>query len=516
MLLPMLLEAPAPESDAFVPQERIIPGKNNSTSPAWLGLDEVFVDRRVGLKWSLGHHLTLDGEPEDWVDAVVPGAVQLDWARSKGWEPYWKGENFRQYRWMEDEFWTYETRLDVAGLKEEERLFFMCGGVDYRFVVSLNGRQVHAQEGMFTPVEIELTGHVSLGDVLRVTIYPAPKSNVVSKPTEEKSANQDEKKAWFAWDKLPEDNHTQANTSCKPAVSYGWDFHPRLIPLGIWKETYLEVRPAVSLRGLGLDYQLSEAFDVAEISWAAEIDGQLAEGELLRWVLVDPAGKIVFDERGAEACRKQILANPALWWPHDQGRPDLYLARVELLGKDGEVREARQSRMGFRRIRMVMAPGQWDWPMPFANINQRSRPPMTFEVNGRQIFTKGANWVSPEIFPGLLKEETYQTQVGLVRQSNMNMLRMWGGAPVQREEFYALCDELGIMVWQDFPLACNCYPDDAAYLKVLDQESRSIIAALKGHASVVCWCGGNELYNSWSRSRGAQCGSRRKVSVASG
>jgi beta-mannosidase len=397
----------------------------------------------------------------------VPGAVQLDWAAANNWPPYWHGENPRAYDGLEDHFWTYETRLEFPSLNDGSRLFFVCGGVDYRFTIALNGQTILDQEGMFTPVEIELTGRARGGDGLRVVVHPAPKS-------------------------VAEKTRAQADHSCKPAVSYGWDFHPRLIPLGIWQDAHLEVRPRSFLAEAQVDYRLSEDLKSVALQFTARIDGP-SDGCDLRWTLLSPDGATVFS--GTDQTPE--IANPALWWPHDQGTPALYTWRAELLGEDGAVIDRRQGRIGIRRVRLVMAPDQWIEPIAFPK--SRSHPPMTLEINGRPIFAKGANWVSPEIFPGLLNAETYNTQLHLVRHSNMNLLRLWGGAPAQKESFYELCDELGIMLWQEFPLACNCYPDDPAYLRVLDQESRSLIHRLKPHPSVVLWCGGNELFNAWSR-----------------
>ena len=425
--------------------------------------------------------------------------MQLDWARNEGWPPFWQGENARDYRWMEDVFWTYEAKLEMTLPRDGSRLFFVCGGIDYQFVVKLNGETLHAQEGMFTPVEVELTGRVSPGDVLKITVFPAPKSQDPALQSDpERKLNPD---GWFAWDSLPEDNHTQANSSCKPAVSYGWDFHPRLIPLGIWKDAFIEVRAATFLSRIEMSYRLSDDLQAADVALQAKINGpeDLCHGTVLRWTLLDPEGQVIFTLESVSPHIRQTINKPALWWPHDHGSQPLYTVRVELLNAQGATLEERPVRIGFRQVRLVMAPGQWEWPMPSPNINQRSRPPMTFEINGRTVFAKGANWVSPEIFPGLLNAETYAAQLACARGANMNMLRLWGGAPTQKEEFYRLCDEMGIMVWQDFPLSCNCYPDTPEYLRTLDQESRSIIAAIKDHPSLVCWCGGNELFNSWSR-----------------
>lgn len=428
---------------------------------------------RIALTWEVAPHAENES-PTRWIPATVPGAVQLDYARAHNWPPYWYADEWKRYRWMEDSYWTYRTKLQLPKLKDGQKCCFVCGGIDYKFEMLLNGELLHAHEGMFTPIDLELPAGVKTGDELLVRVFPAPKS--VAEPA----------------------NRVQANRSCKPAVSYEWDFHPRLVPLGIWQDAYLEVLDQSSIRSMGLRYTLSD--DLKQVDLVQMVDVGSPAETTLRWELLDPSGKKVLEdstprhEFGQGFLGK--LDNPKLWWPHDQGEPVLYTSIVQHVGKDGQVLQEKRQRIGFRRVRLVMAPGQWQEPVNFPK--SRSTPPITLEINGRQIFCKGANWVSPEIFPGLLNADTYQKHLSLVKQSNMNMLRMWGGAPVQKQAFYDLCDELGIMVWQEFPLACNHYPDDQKYLEVLEREAQSIVNQLSRHPSVVLWCGGNELYNNWS------------------
>ncbi|HLL90916.1 MAG TPA: glycoside hydrolase family 2 TIM barrel-domain containing protein, partial [Tepidisphaeraceae bacterium] len=427
----------------------------------------------VDLQWTVGFSRDASAVPESFVAATVPGAVQLDWARAHGWGPYWYAENYKQYDWMEDVFWTYRATLRVPPHAPGERIVFVCGGVDYRFDVLVDGEVLLAQEGMFTPVEIDLTGRARDGSVLAVRIHPIPK-----RPGAARDRN-------------------EASASVKPAVSYGWDFHPRLVPSGIWQDARLEVRPATHVVRADVTYTMAEDLSWARLAVRAEVVGPHHGA---RWELFDPAGKSVAAAywSGGRQPEAVDVARPELWWPHDHGGQPLYRIVVEPLDAFGEpISGGGTSRhLGFRRARLVMHEGAWDRPDSFPK--GRSNPPITLEINGRRIFAKGSNWVGPDIFPGTLDAKAYEAQLSLVRQSNMNLLRMWGGAPVQKEAFYEHCDTLGIMVWQEFTLACNNYPDDAAYLRVLDQESRSVIRRLRQHPSVVLWCGGNELFNGWS------------------
>ncbi|MCL2701575.1 MAG: hypothetical protein FWE88_07770 [Phycisphaerae bacterium] len=465
---------------------------------------------RFELNWTVSPRAAADGVDERRVDATVPGAVQLDWARANGWGEHWYADNWKQYGGLEDKHWSYKATLGQAvfdAVKPGERLFFVCNGVDYRYEVRLGETLITANEGMFTRFERDLTEEdAKPGDVVEVLIFPAPKSVP-----------------------FPEDR-VQANQSCKPAVSYGWDFHPRLIPLGIWDETYLEVRPACFIRDVECQNKLAADFSYADLQLRVNLeqDGK----QRLRWRVVAPDSGEVFAKHvtflpsqhdcTSENCLCSDQARlddgstvdvhfggsllglgarveqPVLWWPNGQGEPALYTSIVELLDGDGNVIQTHTQRIGFRRVKLVMAPGQWDRPVGTEFPKTRSEPPITMEINGRAIFCKGANWAPIDVFPGTIDRERYRVQLDLVRDANMNMLRCWGGGIVNKDAFFDLCDEYGIMVWQEFPLSCNRYEGTPEYLQVLEDEADAILYRLRTRACVVLWCGGNELFNCWS------------------
>lgn len=158
------------------------------------------------------------------------------------------------------------------------------------------------------------------------------------------------------------------------------------------------------------------------------------------------------------------------------GEQKLYSVKIELL-KDGLPVEVKEKKIGFKTAELVMYQGGWDIPnrMP----KSRSHPPITMKVNGREIFCKGSNWVIPKIFYGKITADDYRELLQYAKDAHFNLLRIWGGGIVNKESFYELCDELGIMVWQEFPLACNNYENDAHYLEVLENESTAIIKKLR-------------------------------------
>jgi beta-mannosidase len=275
----------------------------------------------------------------------------------------------------------------------------------------------------------------------------------------------------------------QASHVCKPPVSYGWDWHPRLIPLGLWAAAGFIVRPRAHLRHVDFAYTLSGDLSQVTVTVAAEASGGAAQP---LWRLLDAQGATVLESSSAQAS----LRGPRLWWTHDHGEPYLYTLEVACGG------DTCRRRVGFRRVRLVMPEGGWKHPAGFPM--SRSHPPATVELNGRVIFAKGSNWVNADIFPGAITADTLRPLLRLAREANFNMLRSWGGAIVNPEPFFDQCDELGLLVWQEFPLACNCYPDEPDYLRILDQESRSIIRRLRQHPCLGIWGGGNELFNAWS------------------
>ncbi|TVR50669.1 MAG: hypothetical protein EA425_09295, partial [Puniceicoccaceae bacterium] len=423
------------------------------------------------LSWQVGPADQPDVPPERLVPATVPGAVQLDWARAEGWPEDWHyGDRFRRFDDLEDRWWTYRTTLPALSAGPEERLVFVCGGVDYACTVRLGGLEVHRQEGMFTPFELDVTEQAAAGAVLEIVVHPAPKAS-------------------------PRPGREQAAHSVKPAVSYGWDWHPRLIPLGIWRETRLERRPTARLIDAELRYRLDEDLSAADLDIDIRTTPE-AVGREASWSLLGPGGESVAGESfriQSTATRLNArLASPRLWWPQGHGDQPLHTFRAELAGESAAITQ----RLGFRRIRLVMHEGGWREPADFPK--SRSHPPITLEVNGRRIFAKGSNFVSTDVFPGATTAETYTPLLKLAREAHFNLLRVWGGSPVPKDAFYDQCDELGLLVWQEFPLSCNCYPDDPDYLAVLDRESRSIIRRLRRHPCLALWCGGNELFNVWS------------------
>ena len=249
---------------------------------------------KLELMWSVGYTPQKGLAPQKMVPAEVPGAVQLDWAKAEGMGDYHYNLNFKEYKWMEDVYWVYRADLDGLVVPEGSRAYFVSAGIDYEFEIHIGGAFLFHQEGMFRPVRLDITEALAAGGELTVTVYPAPKTACVHPDTRE-----------------------EAQQSCKSPVCYGWDWHPRLISLGIWDETYIEITPC-AICSAEAEYDLAADFSSAAVRFHAELDD---EGDA-EWKLYSPQGDLLFTGRGADA--GVTVDAPELWWCNGYGEPALY------------------------------------------------------------------------------------------------------------------------------------------------------------------------------------------------
>ncbi|BDD01241.1 glycoside hydrolase family 2 protein [Persicobacter psychrovividus] len=424
--------------------------------------------KNIEMNWTLGHHAEKEQMPSAWVEGNVPGNAQLDWARANDYADYHFADNYKQWVWMEDCYWTYQTALDIPTSIEGQAVYFQAKGIDYECEIYLNDHLLTHHIGMFSEVKVLLTPYLKKeNNLLKVVVFPIPKSHHNSY------------------------DRTQAVLSAKPAVSYGWDWHPRLVPSGIWDEAVCIVTASQAVKSMVVDYDLNLEQHAAKVN--LELDfwgGNLVGGSYLLQVM------------DQDKCVKELpfkgyytnfeLTDLKLWWCVGHGEAFQY----DFVLTDLETEQQISRKVAFRQVALVMNEGAYERTNTFPK--SRSCPPVQMELNGQKIFLKGTNWVNPEIFPGTITDARYHELIDLALEANMNILRVWGGGIVNKDAFHHYCDEKGMLVWQEFPLACNDHPNEKQYLKVLKSEATAIVKRLKQFASTVLWCGGNELFNSWS------------------
>lgn len=420
------------------------------------------------LDWALARLGRADSTPENWFPAHVPGAVQRDYALWQNWPSFFEGLHAQDYAALEDDFWLYRAPLYFE-LDAAQTAVLVFQGIDYQYQIRVGGEVLSAGEGMFHTVRVDVSRFSGTHTNVEVLIAPSPKSDASG-------------------------TRSQARFSCKPAACYGWDWHPRLLTSGIWDDAYLQIEDQHCIQNFDVSYQLSDDLTVCTLQAGIQTGAECR----LRLRLFDEetcvAEQTVLTKHCFAGCQLQLNA-PKLWYPRGYGAQPLYTLQAETLDDADCCLEMARRRLGLRRAKLVMNEGGWVLPgMP----KSRSDAPATLEVNGIRLFAKGSNWVNACVFPGEMDRAVYEQLLSQVEDANMNLIRVWGGGFVNKESFYELCDEKGLMVWQEFPLACNEYPDDPAYLAVLEQEAVSILRRLRTHPCVCIWCGGNELFNGWS------------------
>ena len=436
-------------------------------------------EKTVLERWQLSYGDTAAQAQSDSIEATVPGAVQLDWMRAGLLPSFYEKDNRLQFIWMENKYWFYRTQVTVRDTAATPVL--VLEHMDYSGCVRVNGETVARHEGLFKPVEADLSAYKGQTVALEVVLDPAPK-RVGSTPYPCQG--------------------TEAADSCKPPFAYGWDWCPRLVTLGLSGAAYIEYRTAAVPLDESVSYRLNEALDHAEIT----VEYTAREPGRLTLTLTDENGQIAAEKTYATAGAGKYrlpVEQPRLWWPNEQGEQTVYTLTVT--HEVGSERDVLTHHIGFRRVRLISNEGSWEenhscnLELDKIGSATENRYPFTLEVNGRRIFAKGTNWVPPEMSMAQIDPARTDEQIRFLNEAHMNLLRVWGGGFIYDDDFYDLCDRYGIMIWQEFTMACGYYGEDDEHLAVLEQEATYCVRRLRIHPCITIWCGGNELFCAWSR-----------------
>ncbi len=373
-----------------------------------------------------------------WLPAKVPGHVHLDlMAAGVIPDPFARMHEWT-CAWVDDRDWVYERDFGLVEAEEDSRWVLRFGGLDTVARVLLNGVELGRTEDMFVPQELDVTRVVRPGsNLLRVEFTSAKR---VGESRLDKYPIGDVSKGW-----------APRSFVRKAQYHFGWDWGPTLIGCGIWRDVELLRVPA----GHILDWQYATRFSP---------DGSCVVEVKARTECRTPGGEMRFSlrrgdyvaqatARADEDGRATVILEipePVRWWPHGLGEAALYDVTLTL-GQDDECWDRMDARIGLRELKLVQE----------ADAAGSS---FHFRVNGVPFFTKGANWIPADSFPARVTRDDYHRQLGQAVAANMNMLRVWGGGYYETEEFYTLCDELGLLVWQDFPFACARYPVNPEFL----------------------------------------------------
>lgn len=408
------------------------------------------------------------------VSATVPGNVELDLSAA-GLLPadLFKGENILAAEKYEHYEWWYETTFtapEPCGAQEEMILRFR--GVDCYADYWLNGRKLGSSENMFIAHEFDVTGALLYGqpNTLRVHIDSAVirGAQYPSEPIND-----------LSW--MQHSPHLQVR---KPAHSYGWDIMPRAVSAGIWRQVQLEKRPKYRFRYLLLHVQSLEGPNAKVV---ACYDSILPPSLAFREVMLTIHGKCGSHEFSHTSLQRTnagkvdfVIPNVRLWWPKYYGEPNLYDITVTLCDMDGNELMRMTQRHGFRMLQL----DRTDTVRPGGRFR--------FVVNGKPIMVFGSNWVPLDAYHSR-DASRLPKALSLLDDVGGNIVRCWGGNVYEDHPFFDFCDAHGILVWQDFSMACHVYPMDSDFIRRLEQEAAWVISQYRHHPSIALWAGDNEV-----------------------
>lgn len=382
------------------------------------------------------------------------------------------GNNEKELQWIEDEHWVYETTFSLT---EEELNFnhieLEFKGLDTYAHAYLNGKEILEANNAFRRWKIQIKDILKKENELRVEFIP---TSVI-----------ESKKAKEIPYELPEGPRVFTR---KAQFQYGWDWGPRYNTMGIWRPVYLEFWNDLKIEDVYVKQNfISENIAELEIETRIKTD---TSSQITAELSVNGLPEIsqTYELKKGENILKLPLSidSPKLWQPNGLGEQYLYDFKLALKDNSGIILDEKEVRTGLRTIELV-------------NEKDVFGESFYFKVNGKPVFMKGANYIPQNSFQDWVQKEDYEKLLTEVRDSNMNMLRIWGGGIYEEDYFYELCDELGILVWQDFMFGNGMYPGDEEFLKNVTEEAKENIIRLRNHPSLALWCGNNEISEGWHR-----------------
>ena len=426
-------------------------------------------------------------DSDRYIDAQVPGEIHLDVWKA-GWIPNpYEGAQCLAARWVEECVWSYRRHFTAPAESLRGRAWLVFEGLDLAATIVLNGEEVAKHRNSFYPCRVEVTGKLRKGRNLLTVHIESGLFDVADKLLGgyEVALNQRlHKRHWLR----------------KPQCQFGWDWSTRLINVGIhksvrleWTNGVLRMDRTVPLADVSSDLKTG----TLRVRQFVENPGRRAIRGRMRIEIPDAGIRQWADvllQPGLQPCEATVeVRNPRLWWPVGHGPQNLYTVRVTITA-GGDTLGSTVATVGFRRVR----------------VNQDPHPAggryFNFEINGKKIFVKGANFVPADMIFARIDRERYDRLTDLALEAHFNFLRVWGGGLYESDDFYELCDRKGILVWQEFIYACGKYPmTDQTFFDDVKAEAVFNIRRLASHPSLIAWCGNNEMEQAswdWGYDRG--------------
>ncbi|MDP9797275.1 beta-mannosidase [Catenuloplanes nepalensis] len=407
---------------------------------------------------------TLTGASHE-IEAAVPGCVHTDLLAAGVIDDPFLDDNELRQEWIGRTDWVYETTFDWQPDELAPRTDLVCDGLDTIAALTLNGTEIGRTANMHRGYRFDVASKVKPGaNTLRVA-FTSAKNHAES----ERERLGDRPNAY------PE----PFNFIRKMACSFGWDWGPTLITAGIWRPIGLHtwgagrlarVRPLVTVTGDG-DGRIELHVDVERAGTDPLILTASVAGVRVEHTLQPDEGTavLVLD-----------VPQPALWWPHSLGDAPLHPVDVALTTTGGTSLDEWHRRVGFRTVALDTTDGAF-----------------TLAINDVPLFARGVNWIPDDALVTRVTRARLAERLTEAVAANVDTIRVWGGGLYESDDFYEVCDELGLLVLQDFPFACAAYPEEEPLASEVAAEARENVVRLASHPSLVAWTGNNENIWGW-------------------
>ncbi|MDH6253124.1 beta-mannosidase [Chryseobacterium sp. H1D6B] len=402
-----------------------------------------------------------NSKEHNWLPAKIPGTVHLDLLDNKLIPDPFKDGNEKKVQWIENENWDYQTNFKISSKElENQNIDLVFNGLDTFSEIYLNGKFLVKTDNMFRKWNIAVKQYLKAGDnILQIKFKSA--------------VNEGKKLAEKVPFTMPESPRSFVR---KAQYQFGWDWGPRLVTAGIWKDVQLNFWNNAKIENVKVE-QKNLTKQKADLRIQTEIFA-VKEGKYK--VLINNQSQDFSLKKGKNKIEIPFaIENPNLWQPNGWGEANLYTLKISLQ-QDSKVLSDQEERIGLRTIELVQQ-------------KDGKGKSFYFKVNGKPLYIKGSNWIPGDSFSPRITKEKYQKLIKDSKEANMNMLRIWGGGIYEDDEFYKTCDENGILVWQDFMFAGSFYPSDEAFLNNVKEEVKDQLDRLQNHPSIALWCGNNEI-----------------------
>ncbi|KAH7313445.1 glycoside hydrolase family 2 protein [Stachybotrys elegans] len=402
--------------------------------------------------------------------AQFPTNVHLDLLHHKLIPDPYIGKNELDIQWVGEAVWVYKTSFPSPSVNHRSKAILAFDGLDTFATVVLNGKTILQTDNMFTPERVDVTETLSKdGDnELAITFDSAYLRGwkLVDNYTDHK---------WACWNG---DNSRLAVR--KAQYHWGWDWGPVTLTCGPWRPIRLEVYES-RITDLFADISISDSLDNAKVVAYADVEGRASRVEFELSIKGEAVSSQSVDV-ASNAKAAFSIDDPKLWYPHRYGEQPLYTLTATLFDGEDPVDKATKS-IGLRKIELVQEP-----------LKDQPGTSFFFKVNNIPIFCGGSNWIPADNFIPRISKKRYHDWVKLVADGNQFMIRVWGGGIYEEEAFYEACDEIGILVWQDFMFGCGNYPCWPELLKSIEREAEANVKRLRHHPCMAIWAGNNEDY----------------------